>query len=137
MVFSTVILLYFSESSFPELPINIIFVFVAQKLWDFVYVINSCVNDWKRTAWKRLDVEEMEQLCKKYSKDIRALGKSIQQWEPYQHVDRLLRNLLTSLKAITELQNSAIQDRHWIELMQSTGVSRSVFPFNNVRLSSV
>lgn len=92
-----------------------------------MYVINSCVNDWKRTAWKRLDVEEMEQLCKKYSKDIRALGKPIQHWEPYQHVDRLLRNLLTSLRAITELQNPAIQDRHWIELMQSTGVSKSVF----------
>lgn len=101
--------------------------FLTQKLWDFVYVINSCVNDWKRTAWKRLDVEEMEQLCKKYSKDIRALGKPIQHWEPYQHVDRLLRNLLTSLRAITELQNPAIQDRHWIELMQSTGVSKSVF----------
>lgn len=90
-----------------------------------MYSIESCVNDWKKTAWKRLDVEEMEQECKKFSKDIRALGKVVQQWQPYQHVDRLLRNLLTSFRAITELQNPAIQDRHWMELMQATGVSRN------------
>lgn len=98
-------------------------IFNSKQLWDFVFVIESCVNDWKKTAWTRLDVEEMEQQCKKFSKDIRALGKSVQQWHPYVYIDQVLRNLLTSLRAITELQNPAIRDRHWLELMQSTGVS--------------
>lgn len=65
----------------------------------------------------------MEQQCKKFCKDIRALAKPVQQWQPYVYIDRVLRNLLTSLRAITELQNPAIRDRHWLELMQSTGVS--------------
>lgn len=85
-------------------------------------MITSSVNDWKKTAWKKLDVEEMEQQCKTFGKDIRALGKQVQQWEPYIYTEQLLRNLMTSLRAITELQNSAIRDRHWIELMQTTGV---------------
>lgn len=65
----------------------------------------------------------MEQVCKKFTKDVRSLGKTVRHWQPFLHVEQLLKNLLTSLRAITELQNSAIRDRHWSELMQSTGVS--------------
>lgn len=86
-------------------------------------VIESCVGNWKKTAWKRLDVEEIEQQCKKFSKDIRTLGKMVRTWEPFVYIERVLRNLVTSLRAITELQNSAIRDRHWLELMKATGVS--------------
>lgn len=85
-------------------------------------VIESCVGNWKRTAWKRLDVEEIEQQCKRFSKDIRSLGKLIRTWKPFVYIERVLRNLVTSLRAITELQNTAIKDRHWLELMKLTGV---------------
>lgn len=102
----------------------------SQQIWDFVYVVESSVDDWKKTAWKRLDVEEMEQVCKKFTKDVRSLGKTVRLWQPFLHVEQLLKNLQTSLRAITELQNTAIRDRHWIELMQSTGVSfRSLILF--------
>lgn len=93
-----------------------------QQLWDFVNVIESCVGNWKKTAWKRLDVEEIEQQCKRFSKDIRSLGKLIRSWQPFIYIEKMLRNLVTSLRAITELQNTAIKDRHWLELMKSTGV---------------
>lgn len=85
-------------------------------------MIESCVGNWKKTAWKRLDVEEIEQQCKRFSKDIRALGKLIRAWQPFIYIEKVLRNLVTSLRAITELQNTAIKDRHWLELMKSTGV---------------
>lgn len=88
-------------------------------------MVESCVCNWKKTAWKRLDVEEIEQQCKKFTKDIRLLGKLIRIWQPFVHIERILRNLVTSLRAITELQNTAIKDRHWLELMKSTGVSCS------------
>lgn len=95
-----------------------------------MYVVESSVDDWKKTAWKRLDVEEMEQVCKKFTKDVRSLGKAVRHWQPFLHVEQLLKNLQTSLRAITELQNTAIRDRHWNELMQSTGVSfRSLISF--------
>ena len=93
-----------------------------QQLWDFVYIVESCVNSWKKTAWKKLDVEEIEQQCKKFSKEVRILGKAMRNWEPFVYIEKMLRDLVTSLRAITELQNSAIRDRHWLELMRATGV---------------
>ena len=38
-------------------------------------------------------------------------------------LEKTVRNMLTSLKAVSELQNPAIRDRHWQQLMNATGVS--------------
>ncbi|XP_058455827.1 dynein beta chain, ciliary-like isoform X2 [Malaya genurostris] len=95
---------------------------MVKQVWDFVYAVESCVNDWKKTPWKKIDVEAMEVECKNYGKQIRQLDKDMRSWNPYQHVEAVLKNLLTSLRAITELQNPAIRERHWIELMHATKV---------------
>lgn len=34
-----------------------------------------------------------------------------------------MKNMLTSLRAVGELQNPAIRERHWNQLMRSTKVS--------------
>lgn len=85
-------------------------------------MIESCVGKWKKTAWKSLDVEEIEQQCKKFNKDLRLLGKTARSWPPFVYIAQVLKNLVTSMRAITELQNPAIKDRHWLELIKSTGV---------------
>lgn len=109
--------------------VSFVFFVDVKQLWDFVSVIESCVSNWKKTAWKRLDVEEIEQQSKKFSKDIRLLGKQIREWQPFVYIERVLKNLVTSLRAITELQNAAIKDRHWLELMKSTGVMANIYIF--------
>lgn len=96
---------------------------MIKQLWDFVFAVDSCIEDWKKTPWKEIDVEDMEQECKKFNKEIRILNKDIRIWNPYVYLEAALKNLVTSLKAITELQNPAIKERHWIELMQATKVS--------------
>ncbi|GAB0093903.1 hypothetical protein DMENIID0001_090950 [Sergentomyia squamirostris] len=93
---------------------------LVKQLWDFVFCVESCIEHWKMTPWKKIDVEEMEQECKKFTKEIRALDKDVRDWEPYIYVEMILKNLVTSMRAITELQNPAIRERHWIELMKAT-----------------
>ena len=38
-------------------------------------------------------------------------------------LDSTVKNMVTSLRAVGELQNPAIRDRHWEQLMQATQVS--------------
>lgn len=40
----------------------------------------------------------------------------------YAGLDSTVKNMVTSLRAVGELQNSAIRDRHWLQLMQATQV---------------
>lgn len=55
--------------------------------------------------------------------EIRLMDKEVRAWDAYTSLDSTVKNLLTSLRAVTELQNPAIRDRHWYQLMNSTGVS--------------
>ncbi|XP_030760043.1 dynein beta chain, ciliary-like isoform X2 [Sitophilus oryzae] len=93
-----------------------------KQLWDFDNVAMSCIDEWKLTPWKKIDVENMEMECKKYGKEMRQMDKEIKGWDAYVQMDASIKNMLTSLRAVTELQNPAIRDRHWIQLMQATKV---------------
>ena len=66
--------------------------------------------------------------CKKLSKEIRGLDKEMRSWDVYLGLENALKNMITSLRAVGELQNPAIRDRHWKELMDAT----KVLKFDNV-----
>lgn len=61
--------------------------------------------------------------CKKFAKDVRLLDKEMRGWDTYCVLESTVKNMLTSLRAVGELQNPAIRERHWIQLMASTKVS--------------
>lgn len=94
-----------------------------KQLWDYVNVVRSCMDEWKTTPWKKIDVENMEMECKKFGKEIRQMDKELKGWDVYIQLEASIKNMLTSLRAVTELQNPAIRERHWIQLMQATKVS--------------
>ena len=58
-----------------------------------------------------------------YNEDIRGLDKEMRAWDAFTGLDSLVKNMVTSLRAVGELQNSAIRDRHWEQLMQATQVT--------------
>lgn len=95
---------------------------MVKHIWDFMYAVHSCIEDWKKTAWKKINVEDIETECKRFAKDMRNFDKEMKNLKPFTETDAMIKNLLTSLKAITELQNPAIRERHWIELMNATKV---------------
>ncbi|XP_030080192.1 dynein beta chain, ciliary [Drosophila hydei] len=99
---------------------------LAKIMWDFSISIESTINDWKKTPWKKIDIEGMDQECKKFGRELRGLDPSMRTWEPFIFMEASLKNLMTSLRAVTELQNPAIRDRHWVELMQTTQVKFSM-----------
>lgn len=51
------------------------------------------------------------------------LDKEVRVWDVYMGLESTVKNLLTSLRAVNELQNSAVRERHWQQLMNTTGVS--------------
>lgn len=43
-------------------------------------------------------------------------------WDTFISLEALLKNMVTSLRAVSELQNPAIRERHWRQLMAATKV---------------
>lgn len=96
---------------------------LLKTLWDYVFVVRSSFDDWKTTPWKEINVDQMDIDCKKFAKDIRSLDKEMRAWDSYTGVEDTVKNMLTSLRAVSELQNPAIRERHWQQLMAATKVS--------------
>ncbi|XP_039595259.1 dynein heavy chain 9, axonemal [Polypterus senegalus] len=95
---------------------------LLKDLWDMINMVKSSINDWKTTRWRDINVENMDQDCKRFSKDIRGLDKEMRAWDAFTGLDDTVKNILTSLRAVAELQNPAIRERHWFQLMEATGV---------------
>ena len=95
---------------------------LLKALWDYIIMVRSSFEDWKTTPWKEINVEQMDMDCKKFAKDIRSLDKEMRAWDSYTGVEDSVKNMLTSLRAVSELQNPAIRERHWQQLMAATKV---------------
>ncbi|XP_037350847.1 dynein axonemal heavy chain 17 isoform X1 [Talpa occidentalis] len=95
---------------------------LLKELWDMIVMVNTSIDDWKTTKWKDINVEQMDIDCKKFAKDVRSLDKEMKTWDAYVGLDNTVKNMITSLRAVSELQNPAIRDRHWQQLMQATQV---------------
>ena len=39
-------------------------------LWDYIFFVRTSIEEWKTTAWKDIDVENMDMECKKFAKVI-------------------------------------------------------------------
>lgn len=52
------------------------------------------------------------------------LDKEARAWDLYTRIEAQVRNMMSSLRAVSELQNPAIRDRHWQELMTKTQVCK-------------
>ncbi|KAM6897526.1 dynein beta chain, ciliary-like [Xenentodon cancila] len=95
---------------------------LLKELWDMITIVESSIAAWRTTAWRDIHVEDMEMECKRFAKDIRGLDKEVRSWDAFTGLDSRVKNILTSLRAVAELQNTAIRARHWHQLMAATGV---------------
>ncbi|XP_015596133.2 dynein beta chain, ciliary [Cephus cinctus] len=106
---------------------------MLKQLWDYVNIVQSSIEGWKTTPWRKIDVENMDIECKKFAKEIRALDKEMRSWDTYVSLEATVKNMLTSLRAVGELQNPAIRERHWRQLMNSTKKLGNMTPEMTVR----
>ena len=106
-----------------------------KQLWDYVELVTMSTEEWNDTLWKDLDVETMDMECKKLAKHIRGFDKTMRDWQTFKGLETNLKNMLTALRAIGSLQNPAIRERHWEQLVLATRVSFTMT--DNTRLADL
>lgn len=50
-------------------------------------------------------------------------------WDAYINLDATVKNMLTSLRAVAELQNPSLRERHWGQLLIATKSEASTKAF--------
>ncbi|TKS81941.1 Dynein heavy chain 17, axonemal [Collichthys lucidus] len=99
---------------------------VLKELWDMVVFVQSSVENWTMTKWRQINVDQMDAELRRFAKDIRKLDKEARAWDVYSGLDLYVKNLLTSLRAVSQLQNLAIRERHWMQLIRATQMDFTV-----------
>ncbi|XP_028435224.1 dynein heavy chain 11, axonemal isoform X2 [Perca flavescens] len=99
---------------------------VLKELWDIVVFVQSSVKNWTMTKWRRINVDQMDAELRRFAKDIRKLDKEARVWDVYSGLDLYVKNLLTSLRAVSQLQNLAIREHHWVQLIRTTKMDFTV-----------
>uniref|UniRef100_A0A672IQ98 Dynein axonemal heavy chain 11 n=1 Tax=Salarias fasciatus TaxID=181472 RepID=A0A672IQ98_SALFA len=97
-------------------------IILVKAVWDMVIFVKTSIEDWTKTPWKEINVEQMDMELRRFAKEMKMLDKEVRVWDVYLGLESTVKNLLTSLRAVNELQNSAVRERHWQQLMNSTGV---------------
>ncbi|GFO38901.1 dynein heavy chain 9, axonemal [Plakobranchus ocellatus] len=101
-----------------------------EPLKQTIDMLKTCGVDMSEKVYNQL---EMDVDCKKLSKEIRGLDKDMRSWDLFLGLESALKNMITSLRAVGELQNSAIRDRHWKELMDATKVTFTMDENTNLK----
>jgi dynein heavy chain len=96
---------------------------MLKTMWDLVGLVTYMFDQWKTTLWDEIDTDQMESRCRELSKDMRKLDKEIKGWEVFTGLDQTVKDMVTSLRAVGELRSNAIRERHWKQLMKTTGVT--------------
>ncbi|CAG6015638.1 unnamed protein product [Menidia menidia] len=70
----------------------------------------SSVENWTMTKWRQTNIDQMDAELRRFAKDIRKLDKDARMWDVYSGLDRFVKNLLTSLRAV--LLQSVFLSKH-------------------------
>ncbi|KAJ8011706.1 hypothetical protein DPEC_G00061030 [Dallia pectoralis] len=97
-------------------------IILVKAVWDMVIMVKTSIEDWTKTPWKEINVEQMDTELRRFAKEMKTLDKEVRVWNVYLGLESTVKNLLTSLRAVNELQNLAVRERHWRQLMYTTGV---------------
>lgn len=60
------------------------------------------------------------------------MDKEIRDWSVFTYIENLIKNMMTSLRVLIELQNPSMKERHWIELMEITNVIQFNFETSSI-----
>jgi dynein heavy chain len=96
---------------------------MLKTIWDLVGLVIFMFNQWRTTLWTEIDTDSMETRCRDLAKDLRKMDKEIKGWDVYTGLDQTVKDMVTSLRAVGELRSGAIRERHWKQLMKTTGVT--------------
>eukprot|EP00960_Hanusia_phi_P039486 753915-Hanusia_phi.AAC.17 len=96
---------------------------MLKELWDMISMIVDTFNLWKKTRWDEIDVEYLGEACKTLAKHVKGMNKNLKNWPGYKGLEDTVKNMQTSLPLVEELHHPAMRDRHWKQLMKTTGVT--------------
>ena len=94
---------------------------LVKDVWDTSALCEMQFAAWRTTLWNDINTTFMEDGTKAFQKDVKGLPKKIRDVDAYKGLDASVKNFLTSVPLVADLRSPDMRDRHWKQLMDTTG----------------
>lgn len=94
-----------------------------KQVWDMIGMVTVTFSEWRKTKWDEINVEMLQEESKKLAKEIKTAPREVKNWPAYKGLEDAVKNMQTSLPLVEELHHPAMRDRHWKQLMRTTGTT--------------
>ncbi|XP_054720541.1 dynein axonemal heavy chain 11-like [Uloborus diversus] len=101
-------------------------ILLLHELWSYIEKVKIQLGKWDASPWTKVDLDALEMQCKAYMRDIKSMDKGMRSWDNFIWLQDTIKNILVALRAIHQLRNPAIKERHWTQLSAATQVPLSV-----------
>lgn len=85
-------------------------------------------DTWSKTLWVDLNPQQLVDGMDQYIKEFKKLPKSVRQLSVGHALDAAMKAFKNSVPLFVELKNEAMRERHWLELMDKTGMHFDMAP---------
>lgn len=94
-----------------------------------LYKAQKIMRDvWAKTLWVNLNPHQLIDGVEQFMKEFRRMPRAVRLLNVGQALDNLLKGFKNSIPLFVELKNEAMRDRHWLELMEKTGIYFDMSP---------
>ena len=98
----------------------------VKDLWDVAMLCEVQFKDWESTLWSMVDTQLIDDGAKACDKEVRSLTKAIKGRDVFGGLQTYVKNFMVSIPLVADLRSPAMRDRHWQQLMETTGTSFNV-----------
>lgn len=114
------------------------------KRYDLIYDIfddfAKKMSDFGNMYWSKLDSKILIETAEAFQKSVKKLGKKhpdLENMPPYIQLNERVNSFADSLPLIQQLKHPAVQERHWMRIMEETGKESVEVNLKNLSLAKV
>lgn len=82
-------------------------------VWQEAAATLDLISSWDAMPWAQMDADALGEQCKAKSKDLRALPRTVREYEIYKILEAKVKGVASVLPLIKDLAHPAMKDRHW------------------------
>ncbi len=99
---------------------------VLDKIYAFYVQFKEFQDNMASTLWGDLDINALQKGAEEFEKLARKFPKELKEIYTFKMVEAKLANFKEALPLVVSLKNDAMKPRHWLKLMEVTGVTFDV-----------
>ena len=85
-------------------------------VWTQAGALVELFSSWDAMPWPQMDAEALGEQCKAKNKDLRALPRTVREYEIFKILEGKVKSVASMLPLVKELSHPAMKERHWSAL---------------------